>query len=184
MEKFWHFSKKVTHSGRSLLEWDVVKAVWVKFSKKQRLKGSVKDTIIPGRKRKTSEKEDRVIVRKSKSNRLKTAPQIKAEMQIEHGLRISVSTMQRRLREAVLRGHKSRKKPRLTNRHKKLPLKFARAHKNWTPEHWRQVIFSDESGFLLHRSDGRVYMRRMTGEELREDRVQQTVKHGGGGIMV
>ena len=59
-----------------------------------------------GRKRKTSKREDSVVVRKSKSNRFKTAPQIKAEMQIEHGVNISVSTTRRRLREAGLKGCK------------------------------------------------------------------------------
>ena len=152
--------------------------------KKKRLTGSVKDAKIPGRKRKTSTREDRVVVRKSKSNRFKMAPQIKAEMQIEHGVNISVSTTRRRLREAGLKDCKPRKKPRLTARHKKCRLQFAQAHKDWTPEQWSRVIFSDESRFLLHRSDGRVYVRRMAGEELKESCIQTTVKHGGGGIMV
>ena len=60
--------------------------------KKQRLTGSVNDAQIPGRRRKTSEREDRIIVRKSKSNRFKTAPEIKVEMQNEHALSVSVST--------------------------------------------------------------------------------------------
>ena len=137
-----------------------------------------------GRKRKTSKREDSVVVRKSKSNRFKTAPQIKAEMQIEHGVNISVSITRRRLREAGLKGCKPRKKPRLTARHKKCRLQFAQEHKDWTPEQWSRVIFSDESRFLLHRSDGRVYVRRMAGEELKESCIQTTVKHGGGGIMV
>ena len=68
--------------------------------------------------------------------------------------------------------------------HKKARLDFARTHKDWTAEQWSQTIFSDESRFRLHRSDGRVYVRRMAGEEFMEDCVQPTVKHGGGGIMV
>ena len=36
----------------------------------------------------------------------------------------------------------------------------------------------------MHRNDGRVYVRRMAGEEFMEDCVQPTVEHGGGGIMV
>ena len=90
--------------------------------KKKRLTGSVKDAKIPGRKRKTSEREDRLMVRKSKSNHYKTAPQIKAEMLIEHGVNILVSTTQRRLREAGLKGCKPRKKPRLTARRKRVSI--------------------------------------------------------------
>ena len=70
--------------------------------KKKRLTGSVKYAKMPGRKRKTSEREDWFMVRKSKSNCYKTAPQIKAEMLIELGVNITVSTTQRRLREAGL----------------------------------------------------------------------------------
>ena len=151
--------------------------------KKKRLTGSVKDAKIPGLKRKTSEREDRLMVRKRKSNRYKTAPQIKAEMLIGHGVNISVSTTQRRLREAGLKRCKPRKKPRLTARHKKSRLRFAQAHKDSTAELWSKVIFSDES-FLLHRSDGRVYVRGIDGEELKESCIQTTEKHGGGGIMV
>ena len=152
--------------------------------KKQRLTESVKDLKIPGRKRKTTKREDRIIVRKSKSNRYKTAPEIKADMQIEHGVSISTSTTQRRLREAGLNGRKPRKKPSLTARHMKARLEFARAHKDWTAEQWSQVIFSCESRILLHRSDGRVYVRRMAEEDFKEDCIKLTVKHGGGGTMV
>ena len=45
-------------------------------------------------------------------------------------------------------------------------------------------MFSDESRFLLHRSDGRILVRKMTGEELNEHCVQPTVRHRGDGIMV
>ena len=54
-------------------------------------------------------------------------------------------------------------------RHKKARLEFAQTHKDWTAEKRSQVIFSDESRFLLHRNDGRVYVRRMAGEEFMED---------------
>ena len=144
----------------------------------------MKDVKITGRKRKTTRREDSLMVRKSKADRFKTAPQIKAEMLIEHGVSVSSSTARRRLREAGLFGRKPRRKPRLTSKHKKARLVFAKAHKDWTAEQWSQVIFSDESRFLLHRSDGRVYVRRMAGEEFSQDCIQTTVIHGGGGIMV
>ena len=91
----------------------------------------------------------------------------------------------RRLREAgLLKGCRSRQKPRLTKRHNKTRLEFATLHKNWTATQWSRVIFSDESRFLIHRSDGRAYVRRMVGEALNVNCMQSTVKHGGGGIMV
>ena len=77
--------------------------------KKQRLTGSVKDAQIPGRRRKTSEREDQIIVRKSKSNHFKTAQEIKVEMQNKHAVSVSLSTTKRRLREAGLKGCKPKK---------------------------------------------------------------------------
>ena len=117
-------------------------------------------------------------------DRFKTASQIEAEMQTDYDVDISVSTTRRRLREASMNACRPRKKPRLTSRHKKKRLGFAKAHQNWTAEQWTQVVFSDESRFILHKSDGRIFVRRMTGEELKENCVQPTVRHGGGGIMV
>ena len=48
--------------------------------RKHRLTGSVADRKIPGRRRKTTARQDKLLVRKSLANRFKTAPQIKAEI--------------------------------------------------------------------------------------------------------
>ena len=42
-------------------------------------------------------------------------------------------------------------------------------------------MFSDESRFFLYTNDGRVYVRRMKGEEFPERCIQKTCKFGGGG---
>ena len=152
--------------------------------KKHTETGEVRDRKIPGRPRKTTSREDRLIVRKSMTDRFKTAPQIKSELSSSHNLILSTSTTQRRLREAGLYGRKARKKPRLTLSHKRARFLFARQHKDWTEEEWARVLFSDESRFCLFRSDGRAYVRRLAGEEFAEHCLMETVKHGGGGVMV
>jgi ribosomal protein L18 len=83
-------------------------------------------------------------VQKSKVDRFKTASEIKAEMQNEHAVHISVSTTRRRPREAGLNGRKPRKKLRLTFRHNKVRLQFARTDRNWTAQQWSEVILSEE----------------------------------------
>lgn len=123
-------------------------------------------------------------IAETNANRFKKPPEIKAEMRIEHGVHMSPSTTVRRLREAELNGCKSRQNPLLTARHKKARLAYARLHKNWTIRHWSRVLFSDESRFLNHRSDGCVCVRRMVREALNENCVQSSVKGGGGEIMV
>ena len=46
--------------------------------------------------------------------------------------------------------------PLLSAKNRKLRLRFTQAHQNWTIEDWKNVAWSDESGFLLPHSDGRV----------------------------
>ncbi|CAB4036684.1 Transposable element Tc1 transposase, partial [Paramuricea clavata] len=75
--------------------------------KKKQLTGSVKDIKILGKKRKTTRYN--ILVRKSKVDRFKTASEIKAEMQNEHAVHMSVSTTRRRPRDAGRNGRKPRK---------------------------------------------------------------------------
>ena len=76
------------------------------------------------------------------------------------------------------------KAPKLTNRHKVLRLQWARQHLHLTVRHWEHVIFGDESRFLLYRVDGRLRVRRLQGERLVDDCVQETVAGGGGSVHV
>ena len=87
--------------------------------KKHRLTGSVRDITIPGRPRVTTKRQDSSLVRKCKTDRFKTATQIRAEVLSEYSLILSTSTVQRRLRGAGLFGRKPRRKPRLTSKHKR-----------------------------------------------------------------
>ena len=49
---------------------------------------------------------------------------------------------------------------------------------------WDKVIFSDESKFNIFGSDGQNYMWRKPNTELAIRHLHQTVKHGGGSVMV
>ena len=84
--RFWHYQKKARRNELQLHVLDVLNSVRVGFS--QMVYGHVEDVKIPGRKRKTSQRQDRIVVRKSKADRFKTAPQIKAETQIDYGVDI------------------------------------------------------------------------------------------------
>ena len=74
----------------------------------------------------------------------------------------------------------ARKKPKLTRLHKQLCMELAREHQDWPSV----VIFTDESRFILFRNDGRTYVRRRVGEVFLPECIAQTVKFGGGGVMV
>lgn len=45
---------------------------------------------------------------------------------------------------------------------KKKRFQFARDHKDWTLEQWKQVMWSDESRFTLFQSDGCKNINRST----------------------
>ena len=76
------------------------------------------------------------------------------------------------------------KKPRLTTVHKQKRLVWAKEHKNWTVEEWNRVLWSDESKFEIFGNKRRSFVRRRVRERMLEQYTMQTIKHGGGNIMV
>ena len=95
-----------------------------------------------------------------------------------------MSTVKRTLADFRMHGRIARRKSFLSVANRKKRLQFALEHKDWTVEHWGKIIFSDESKFNLYKSNGCTYVGRNSGEALNPCCIQQTVKHGGGSIMV
>ena len=54
-------------------------------------------------------------------------------------------TVRRALKKAGLKPKKRVKKPKLTQAHIKARIQFAQAHKDWTIEDWKRVLWSDET---------------------------------------
>ncbi|GFT23280.1 transposable element Tcb1 transposase [Trichonephila clavipes] len=95
-------------------------------------------------------------------------------------LRAAVRTLLR----LGLRSRRLVRAPMLTAVHRRRRLEFARQYSSWTSTEWRQVAFSDESRFMLHRTDGRWRIRRETSERNHPATIAGTVQAGGGSIMV
>ncbi|KAG1496307.1 hypothetical protein G6F52_012953 [Rhizopus delemar] len=72
----------------------------------------------------------------------------------------------------------------LTAEHKKARLAWAKKHQCWTIHHWRRIIFSDEAKINIWGSDSCKYYWKRKGDRLQPHRIEVTVKHGGGGIML
>ena len=68
--------------------------------------------------------------------------------------------------------------------HRQRRLEWARGHRNLLLGHWRHVVFSDESRFLLYRNDGRIRVRRQVHEAYSDDCIVPRVQAGGGGLTV
>ncbi len=74
--------------------------------------------------------------------------------------------------------------PLLSDKNRRRRIQFTQAHQNWTIEDWKNVAWSDESGFLLQHSDGRVRIWRKEHESMDPSCLISTDQAGGGGVMV
>ncbi|KAG0971507.1 hypothetical protein G6F29_014097 [Rhizopus arrhizus] len=97
---------------------------------------------------------------------------------------VSDSTVRRVLKKAGFIAFVKPQKPLLRTQNIIKRLQWAKSHQHWTVDDWKRVIFSDETKINRFASDGKAYTWKLPNEELNSRHVQQTVKHGGGNIMV
>ncbi len=71
----------------------------------------------------------------------------------------------------------------MSAKNRKWRLQIAQDHQNWTIEDWKNVVWSDESRFLLRHSDDRVRIWHKEHESMNPSSFVSTV-HAGGGLMV
>jgi len=77
-----------------------------------------------------------------------------------------------------------KKKPLLSQKHRKERMEFALAHQHWTVDDWKRVVWSDETKINRLGSDGRKWAWKKAGEGLSDRQVGGTLKFGGGSLMV
>ena len=106
------------------------------------------------------------------------------ELQKKAFKNVSTRTLQRWLKENGFVCRVKKKKPFLTQKAREARWQWAMAHASWTVEDWKHVIFSDESKYMLFKSDGRQYAYLKPGQQYEPKNVKKTIKHGGGNIMV
>jgi len=146
--------------------------------------GGTADRPRSGRPRVTSERQDRHIRLIHLRNRFIPATITAAQTPGRHNPRISPQTVRNRLREANLRARRPLTGAMLTARHRRERLRWANARLHWNRIRWQHVIFSDESRFLLRRSDGRTRVYRRPNERFADACVHECDRFGGGGVMV
>jgi transposase len=145
---------------------------------------SFKDQQRSGRPPKMNERNKRRTLRILKYKEARTATGISKVLKRYHDVDVSRQTVARVLKSFGYACRVKKKKPKLTVKHKKHRLEWAKNHEAWTADDWRKVIWSDESKFNLFNSDGKEYYWTDRPSELTEDAISPTVKFGGGGIMV
>lgn len=142
---------------------------------KQRLAANISGPSRRGRcgtKRKTTARQDRLMVRILRQRPLLSAGQVMGELK-QHGVNVTTRTIQRRLKELGCRSVRPRKVPKLTPAMMKKRLAFAKTYVAWTVDDWRKVAFSDESTFECQLASA----RRQWQTPLSLPPVRQSVKH-------
>ena len=72
----------------------------------------------------------------------------------------------------------------LSAKHCKVRLNYAHAHKDWTVEDWKRVVWSDKTKINRLGSDGHKWVWNRPGEGLSDRLVEGTVKFEGGSVMI
>jgi transposase len=131
-----------------------------------------------GRKRKTTPRDDRALVRSITSGHYQTPRQVAESACLHSGVDVNPQTVRNRMHEAGYVARVKTKRPLLTKRHRKLRVEWAREHASWTTKDWDRVLFSDESKFKVFGSDGRQWTYRRPGSRLNRQDVRPVVKYG------
>ena len=87
-------------------------------------------------------------------------------------------TISRVLNENGIYSYSKKKKPKLTKIQKIKRKKFCEKYLFFTIEDWSEVLFTDESPFLLYSKNGNQKVWRTKGTELEENNIQTMIKHG------
>ncbi|KAG0729791.1 Transposable element Tcb1 transposase [Chionoecetes opilio] len=104
-----------------------------------------------GAPQKTSPRTDKIMRREVLNDPAITAAELKKNHPALLG-NVSVRTIQHRLQISLkLPTRRAANKPLLTEAMKKKRLSFCKRYRQWTPEQWKKVMFSDESTFRLVR---------------------------------
>ena len=137
-----------------------------------------------GRPQKLGERESRILTRILANSDQKTAESVRKQASVHHNIVVSKDTVRRCLNKSGYVARVKRKKPILTNRHKKARLNWAKEKRSWTVEQWQNVVWSDETALTLVQ-EGREYTWLKKGEDILDDKfVQGTKKFGGGKKMI
>lgn len=137
-----------------------------------------------GRPKKLSDQDERCLSRYILTQSVRTAAEATKELEKATGKRISRWTAYRTLHKQKLEAFEKKKKPALSKKNVKARLSFVKKYTSWSEMDWSKVVWSDETKINRYCTDGRSWAWRRHGESLKPSHVKQTVKHGGGSIML
>lgn len=133
-----------------------------------------------GRPATLSPHDRRHLVRLVVSGKADTAPQLKRMT----GVHVSHQTIRNALKKENMGAIVKAPKPLLKASHYRQRREFAEKYQHWTNDDWERVIYSDEVKINRIQSDGRCWVWKKKGAPRTKQHVKQTVKHGGGSVMI
>ena len=151
--------------------------------KKFKETGTIKERARSGRSKKTTSKEDRIIVRLTKVNRCASCASIRHDFVGSSGKDISRRTINRWLTAAGFKSRKARKVSMLTYSQRMRRLRWAEKYQHWNVSKWCKVLFSDEAHFRFA-SDKPVFVCWQSGEAFLPQCLSPTLKYGGGEVIL
>lgn len=127
--------------------------------------------------------DKRHFIRTTVANRKDAAEEITEKFNSLGLTQVSTSTARRVLHEQGYFSRIGRRKPLVSESNRQKRLRWCKERRQWDEE-WNNVIWSDESRFLLYENDGRHRVWRKPHEQYDIDCMFPTVKSGNKGIMV
>lgn len=120
-------------------------------------------------------------------SRISSADPFKTAVEINHELRNIVRctprTTQKTMKKMGLKAYAPAKKTLLTVQHKADRLRWSVTYLPWVADQWHNVIFSDESKFVIGKYHAR-YVRRQIGHRYDDKNIETSVNRGRGNAMV
>ena len=154
-----------------------VEGLWKKYV----THGNVKNRKKCGRPRKTTDREERLLVKMSKQEPKSTAPRLMAQWSSEKT--VSVSTVKRILCKYGLFGRQACRKPVLNNNQIKRRLEWCKAYSKLDDKFWDSVIYTDECRIEMY-SNKKQIVRRPVNSRYLTKYTTKTWKHGYKSLMI
>jgi transposase len=137
----------------------------------------------PGRPKKLSARDERLLVKSVREDPKKPFGHHKANLE-NAGVSICIKTLTKYLNDKGYHSFKAAHKLDLKPVHIEKRLAWTLNKVNWGLDDWKRVIWFDESKFNLVGNDGGIRVTRQIGERYKPGHIVPTKKFGSGSVMI